>query len=94
MGRPVRVLPRSGRPAERDGSQAQAETYFPPDGVLTVEYGRTYYWRVDEVDVPGAEPILKGKIWSFAVEPYAIPIPAESITATASGQSPFLRTCG
>jgi hypothetical protein len=69
-------------------SQGQAETFYPLDGMLTLEYGRTYYWRVDEVDVPPDQAILKGKVWSFAVEPSAIPIPAENITATASGQSP------
>ena len=37
---------------------------------------------------PEIRAILKGKVWSFAVEPFAIPIPAQSITATASGQSP------
>jgi len=61
---------------------------YPVADVLSLEYGRTYYWRVDEVDVPPDQAILKGKIWSFTVEPYAIPIPAGRITATASGQSP------
>lgn len=69
-------------------SQGQTETCYPLDGMLTLEYGRTYYWRVDEADVPPDQAILKGRVWSFAVEPFVIPIPAESITATASGQSP------
>jgi hypothetical protein len=69
-------------------SQGQAETYYPLDGTLTLEYGQPYYWRVDEVDVPPDHAILQGKVWNFTVEPYVIPIPAQSITATASGQSP------
>lgn len=69
-------------------SQAQTETYYPRDGMLTLEYGQTYYWRVDEADVPPNQEILKGKIWSFTVEPFVIPIPVQSITATASGSSP------
>jgi len=69
-------------------SQGQARTYYPPDDMLTLEYGRTYYWRLDEVDVPPDQAILKGKIWSFTVEPFVIPIPVQNITATASSQSP------
>ncbi|MDH7599477.1 MAG: discoidin domain-containing protein [Sedimentisphaerales bacterium] len=66
-------------------SQGQTQTFYPVDGTLALQYGKRYYWRVDEV---GAK-ILKGRIWSFAVEPYAIPIPANSIIATASSsQSP------
>lgn len=68
--------------------QAQTETYYPPVDTLTLKYGQTYYWRVDEVDVPPDQATLTGKIWSFTVESFAIPIPVESITARASGQSP------
>jgi hypothetical protein len=52
-----------------------AETYDP----ASLEFGRTYYWRVDEVG--GAAP-FKGEVWSFTVEPYSYPI--ENVTATAS----------
>ncbi len=69
-------------------SRGQAETRYPPDDMLILEYGRTYYWRLDEVDVAPDQAILKGKIWSFTVEPFVIPIPAQNITATASSQSP------
>jgi hypothetical protein len=57
-------------------SQGQtAEAYDP----ASLEFGRTYYWRVDEVS--GAAP-FKGEVWSFTVEPYSYPI--EHVTATAS----------
>jgi hypothetical protein len=46
-----------------------------------LEYGQTYYWRVDEI---GAPEIFKGNVWSFTVEPFARAITADSITATAS----------
>ncbi len=69
-------------------SQDQAVTCHPLEGMLTLEYGQTYYWRVDEVADPASQTILKGKVWSFASEPFAIPIPTASITATASSQSP------
>jgi hypothetical protein len=30
-----------------------------------LEYGQTYYWRVDEVNAPPDEIIYKGDVWSF-----------------------------
>lgn len=50
----------------------------------TLQYGRTYYWRVDEVGATGT--VTKGPVWSFTVEPYAYPI--TKVTATASGSAP------
>jgi len=38
------------------------------DGGLTIEFGTTYYWRVDEVSgrfMPGTGTIYKGDVWSF-----------------------------
>ncbi len=49
-----------------------------------LEFGRTYYWRVDEVNGPPDYTVFKGDLWSFTVEPYAYEIPTENITATAS----------
>jgi len=53
-------------------SQDQAATTYSPSAL---EYGQTYFWRVDE-------PGFKGRVWSFTVEPYAYPI--QNVTATAS----------
>ncbi len=50
-----------------------------------LEFSQTYYWRVDEVNAPPDSTVFKGDVWSFTVEPYAIPIDGENITATASG---------
>jgi len=49
-------------------------------GVL--EFGQTYYWRVDEVNGTPDNTVFKGELWSFEVEPFSIPV--EMITATAS----------
>ena len=57
--------------------QTQGDGRFAPTGL---QFGQTYYWRVDEVDAAGA--IAKGEIWSFTVEPLAYPI--AKVTATAS----------
>jgi hypothetical protein len=51
-----------------------------------LEFGQTYFWRIDEVNAPPDSTIFNGEIWSFTVEPEAYPIPAGSITATASSQ--------
>ncbi|TDI85459.1 MAG: hypothetical protein E2O78_04545, partial [Caldithrix sp.] len=57
----------------------QAVTYAPP-GLL--EFGQTYYWRIDEVNAAPDSTVFKGTVWSFTVEPFSIPI--THITATAS----------
>ena len=61
-------------------SKGQTGTTFDPPGLL--EYGKTYYWRVDEVNAAPSTAVFKGNVWSFTVEPYAYPI--TSVTATAS----------
>ena len=60
-------------------SRGQTATTFAPAGL---EYGQTYYWRIDEVNATPDGTIFKGDVWSFTTEPYAYPI--TSITATAS----------
>ncbi len=56
-----------------------ATTYEP--GLL--EFGRTYYWRIDDVNTTNAK-VYKGETWSFTVEPFAYPLPGNKITASAS----------
>ncbi len=69
-------------------SQGQMGTTYQPAKVL--EYGKTYYWRVDEVNAPPASTVFKGAVWSFTVEPAMYPL--KNVTATASssaaGQGP------
>jgi hypothetical protein len=55
----------------------QTDTTFAP--LSPLQYGKTYYWRVDEV---GSSAVTKGDVWSFTAEPYAYPI--KGVTATAS----------
>ena len=61
--------------------------FFPDVGVQRLEFGQTYYWRVDEVSALPDTTIYKGTVWSFSVESFAYPIPGEKITATASSQA-------
>ncbi len=45
-----------------------------------LEFSKTYYWRVDEVD--SEEEVTKGHVWSFTVEPKSLKV--SDITASAS----------
>ncbi|MBP7052906.1 MAG: discoidin domain-containing protein [Phycisphaerae bacterium] len=63
-------------------SRDHADTAYVPDGLL--EYGQTYYWRIDEVNGAPDYTVFKGDVWSFTTEPYTYPI--TSLTVTASGQ--------
>jgi len=60
-------------------SEGQTETRYDA-GVL--DYGQTYYWRVDEVNGAPDNTVYKGMVWDFEVEPFSIPV--ANVTATAS----------
>ena len=47
-----------------------------------LDFDKTYYWRVDEVNAPPDSTVYRGRIWSFTTELLAYPV--ENITATAS----------
>jgi len=55
-----------------------------------LDFGRTYYWRVDEVNGAPDFAVLKGDVWSFTVEPIAYPI--EGVLATSNGISDAVST--
>jgi len=65
------------------GPALDANSYNPG----RLEFGQTYYWRVDEVNAPPDLTVHRGEVWSFTVEPYAIPIDGANITATASSHA-------
>jgi len=50
-----------------------------------LEYGQTYYWRVDEVNGAPDYTVFSGSVWSFTTEPFAYPV--ENIIATTNGVS-------
>ena len=66
------------------GPGLDANTFDPG----RLEFGETYYWRVDEVNAPPDTTIFKGQIWNFTVETFLCPISGENITATASSYAP------
>ena len=61
-------------------SQGQTALTYDPEGLL--EYGQTYYWRVDEVNATPDGTVYKGNVWNFTVEPFVYPI--ENVITTAS----------
>jgi hypothetical protein len=51
-----------------------------------LEFGLTYYWRIDEVNVSPDNTVHKGGVWSFETELFAYAI--EDVVATASSNEP------
>ncbi len=64
-------------------SQGQTETQYDPMGL---EYGQTYYWRIDEVNAAPDNKVFAGEVWSFTAEPYAYPL--KNVFVTASSAQP------
>ena len=64
-------------------SQGQADAQYDPDGLL--DYGQTYFWRIDEVNAAPDNTIFKGSVWSFTVEPFSYPVQPIAATASSSG---------
>jgi len=74
VANPMGVLAAAGR---------DANTFEPADPLV---YGKTYYWRIDEVNTTPDATLFKGKTWAFTVEPFSYPI--KNVTATASSAQP------
>jgi hypothetical protein len=53
------------------GEGQTAAAYDPAD---LLDFARTYFWRVDEVNAAPDNTIYKGKVWSFTTEPYGYPV--------------------
>ena len=64
-------------------SQGQPETSYVPAEVL--QFGQTYYWRIDEVNAAPDNTVFKGEVWSFTTEPLVYPI--QGVVATSNATS-------
>ncbi|MCP4451705.1 MAG: LamG domain-containing protein, partial [Planctomycetes bacterium] len=53
-----------------------------------LEFGKTYFWRVDEVNATPDHFVYKGDTWTFETEPDSVQIPASAIVASASSSAP------
>jgi hypothetical protein len=69
-------------------AQGLGETAFQP--VAPLEYGTTYFWRVDEVNGAPDNTVFQGNLWSFTTEPFSYPIAGVVATASsyAAGMGP------
>ncbi|UCD49112.1 MAG: discoidin domain-containing protein [Phycisphaerales bacterium] len=63
-------------------SQGQADTTYDAG---RLEFGQTYFWRIDEVNAAPDNTIFKGDVWSFTVEPLAYPV--ANVTAASNAVS-------
>jgi len=63
------------------GPKTLDDTSFDPG---RMEFSKTYYWRIDEVNDAHPDKAWKGDLWQFEVEPEAILLDSANITAVAS----------
>ena len=66
-------------------SMGQDANSFAPEALL--ELGKTYYWRVDEVNDLDLGSPYKGTVWKFEVEPLGFVLAQENISVMASGSA-------
>jgi hypothetical protein len=59
------------------GRQAAAGATYDPG---TLEWGKTYYWRIDEVNEAGADSPWSGAVWSFTTAGFLVVDDFESYT--------------
>jgi hypothetical protein len=67
------------------GGVTQSATSYAPAQHL--DFGTTYYWRVDEVNEPPDYTVYEGKVWSFTTELFAYPIENVAATASSAGKA-------
>ena len=60
----------------RGRQKADATSYDPG----TLDWGKTYYWRVDEINTASAESPWKGVVWSFTTADFLLVEDFESYT--------------
>ena len=62
----------------------QSQSRYPTDDTLDLDFGTTYYWRIDEVNAAPDFTVFKGEVWSFTAESLSIPITRIQATASSS----------
>ncbi len=60
-------------------SQDQTMSTYKPDAI---EFGQTYYWRIDEISGIPAGTLSKGMVWRFTTEVLAQPVAPIIVTAS------------
>jgi hypothetical protein len=62
-------------------SPSQDANAFDPG---RLDFGQTYFWRIDEVNAAPDKTVFKGDVWSFEVEPLSYAVSMDAVSATAS----------
>ncbi len=52
-----------------------------------LEFGQTYFWRIDKINAPPDSTVVQGDVWNFTTEPYAYPL-SNVIAAASSSLNP------
>jgi len=68
----------------RGSQDLSAASYTPPESPL--EWGQTYYWRIDEVNDADPNSPWKGNVWSFTVINYIVVDDFESYNDIEAGE--------
>ena len=82
----------AGRTSPQGVLVSQAQDGATYDSASLLDFGQTYYWRVDEVNAAPSTTIFKGTVWSFTAEPYAYPVTKITATASSAGSAWGRRT--
>lgn len=53
-------------------SQGLGDAFYDPDGAGLLDYGRKYYWRVDEVNDLDPNSPWRGNVWTFTIRDYVL----------------------
>jgi hypothetical protein len=62
-------------------SPAQDSNSYTP--LAPLEFGTTYYWRIDEVNAPSSPGTIKGEVWSFTTEPFTYVVQDINVTTSS-----------
>jgi len=73
-----------GPPLGVEVGEGLTDTSYAPEQAL--DFGASYFWRIDEVNGAPDFTVFKGNIWSFTVEPFSYPVTAVTATASSSHQ--------
>ena len=67
----------------RGRQPAEIMTYDPG----TLEWRKTYYWRIDAVDDLGAQRICKGKVWAFTTADHIVTLVVDDFESYSDNDS-------
>jgi hypothetical protein len=52
-----------------------------------LDFGQTYFWRIDEVNGAPDNTVFKGEVWNFTIEPFSYPLQPIAALASSSHEA-------